>query len=274
MEKPMPEYPEIFSRAAEMQQVLPGRSIRSITILQEKCLNLPATDFNSLVLGQTFQKITSHGKWIIAEITEGTLLLNLGMGGEVFFHKINDPLPEKKRVILHMEDGTKISINFWWFGYCHYVPQGKLQEHSMFSILGPDVMQISAEDFAHLVSRSKQRIKTLLLDQKRLAGIGNYYIHDILFKAGIHPLTPAHSLSPAQIETLYTCMRAELQSGVAKGGADYEYNLWGGKGAYETADLLVGYKEGCPCPICQTEIMKISTGSTTSYICPTCQPVG
>lgn len=270
----MPEYPEIFNRAREMQQVLPGRSIQSITILQEKCLNFPEADFSSQVLGQTFRKITSHGKWILAELTQGTLLLNLGMGGEVFFHDKDKPLPEKKRVILHLDNESKLSINFWWFGYFHYAPKGMLQEHSMLSILGPDIMQISSEEFTQLVSGSKQRIKTLLLDQKRLAGIGNYYIHDILFKAGLHPLTPAHSLSTAQIETLYTCMRAELQSSVAKGGADYEYNLWGGKGSYQSDELLVGYKEGRPCPVCQTEIVKITTGSTTSYICPSCQIIG
>lgn len=270
----MPEYPEIFNRAREMQQVLPGRSIQSITVLQEKCLNLPEADFSFQVLSQTFQKISSHGKWILAELTQGTLLLNLGMVGEVFFHYKDEPLPEKKRVILHLDDQARLSVNFWWFGYFHYVPDGRLQEHSMVSILGPDVMQISSDDFAGLISTSKQRIKTLLLDQKRLAGIGNYYIHDILFKAGIHPLTPAHSLSAAQIDTLYTCMRAELQSSVDKGGADYEYNLWGGKGSYESDELLVGYKEGRPCPVCQTEIIKIATGSTASYICPTCQPAG
>ncbi len=267
----MPEYPEIFNRALEMQQVLPGRSIQSITVLQEKCLNLPEADFISQVTGQTFNQIRSHGKWILAELTQGTLLLNLGMGGEVFFHHKDDSLPEKKRVILHLEDEARLSINFWWFGYFHYMPEGKLQDHSMVSLLGPDVMQISPESFQQLISTSKQRIKTLLLDQKRLAGIGNYYIHDILFKAGVHPLTPAHNLSSVQIETLYTCMRAELQSSVDKGGADYEYNLWGGKGSYQSDELLVGYKEGKPCPVCQTEIVKIATGSTASYICPSCQ---
>ncbi len=269
----MPEYPEIFNRAREMQQVLPGRSIQSITVLQEKCLNLPEADFNSKVTGQTFTRIHSNGKWILAELTQGTLLLNLGMGGEVFFHYKDEPLPEKKRIILQLEGEDRLSINFWWFGYFHYVPEGRLHKHSMVSILGPDVMQISSDDFTRLVSGSKQRIKTLLLDQKRLAGIGNYYIHDIFFKAGIHPLTPAHNLSAAQIGTLYTRMRAELQSSVDKGGADYEYNLWGGKGSYASDQLLVGYKEGRPCPVCQTEIIKIATGSTASYICPSCQPI-
>jgi formamidopyrimidine-DNA glycosylase len=269
----MPEYPEMFNRAAEMRQVLTGLTIQSITVLQEKCLNIPESEFVQQVCGQTLGNTRSHGKWVITALNEGSLLINLGMGGEILYVADDAHLPEKKRVIFQFTNGNYLVINFWWFGYLHYMAENKLHEHSMLAGLGPDVMQISADDFTRLVSTSKQRIKTLLLDQKRLAGIGNFYIHDILFKAGIHPLKTANSLSVNQIQKLYTCMRADLQNSTDKGGAFYEQNLWGGKGNFSMEEIQVGYKEGTACPVCQSEIKKIQTGSTTSYFCEHCQPL-
>lgn len=268
----MPEYPEIVNRAAEMQQVLQGLTIQSVSILQEKCLNLPEDEFIRQICGKTIQESTSHGKWIITRLSEGNLLLNLGMGGEILFVEQEESLPEKKRVIFQFTNGTWLAINFWWFGYLHFMPEGKLGDHNMLSSLGPDVMQISQDDFLKLVSSSKQRIKALLLDQKKMAGIGNFYIHDILFKAKIHPMKPANLLDESQIKTLYACMREDLEHSAKNGGAFYEQNIWGGKGNFQMEELQVAYKEGTPCPVCKNEIKKLATGSNTSYLCEVCQP--
>ena len=269
----MPEYPEIVNRASEMQQVLYGLKIDSVSILQEKCINLPIESFTTALVGKTFLYSTSHGKWITTQLDDGHLLINLGMGGEILFLENDAVLPEKKRIIVRFTDGTYLVINFWWFGYFHFMPQGKLEKHSMVANLGPDVMKISQTDFIQLIRSSKQRIKALLLDQKKIAGIGNFYIHDILFKAGIHPLKAANQLTAQQINKLYSCMRHDLQYSAHKGGAFYEQNIWGGKGKYQMDDLCVAYKEGTPCPVCRHEIMKVVAGSSTSYLCEVCQPL-
>ncbi|MBI9048570.1 MAG: hypothetical protein JEZ00_04070 [Anaerolineaceae bacterium] len=194
----MPEYPEIINRSKEMQQALLGLRIEHIIVLQDKCLNIPVETLIEQVLGQTFQSFSSHGKWIIADLSKDTLLINLGMGGEILHIDKLAELPEKHRIILRLSDQSSLVINFWWFGYFHFVYGKDLSSHKMIASLGQDVMQIPLDDFHGLVSRSKQRVKTLLLDQKKIAGIGNFYIHDILFKAGIHPLTPANQLSAEQ----------------------------------------------------------------------------
>lgn len=268
----MPEYPEIISRTKEMQQALCGLRIEHITVLQEKCLNVPVESLIEEVLGQTFQRFSSHGKWIIAELDKDTLLINLGMGGEILHLQKGAHLPEKKRIIIKLNDESTLMINFWWFGYFHLVYGKDLSTHQMISKLGPDAMQITFEEFQGLLN-AKQRIKTLLLDQKKIAGIGNFYIHDILFKAGIHPLLPANQLSEADSRKLYEAMRSDLQKSANKGGAFYEQNLWGEMGNFQKEEIVVGYKDGQPCPVCQNEIKKIQTGSTTSYICEQCQPL-
>ena len=269
----MPEYPEIVCRSKEMQQALSGLRIEHITVLQDKCLNVPVETFIEEVIGQTFRQFSSHGKWIIAELDKDTLLLNLGMGGEIFHLSKGAELPEKRRIIIKLDDDSTLVINFWWFGYFHLIYGKDISSHKMVGSLGPDAMQITFEEFHTLLSKSKQRTKTLLLDQKKIAGIGNFYIHDILFKAGIHPLTPANQLSEADLHKLYDCMRADLKNSADKGGAFYEQNLWGEMGSFPKEEIVVGYKDGQPCPICRNEIKKIQTGSTTSYICEHCQPL-
>ena len=106
-----------------------------------------------------------------------------------------------------------------------------------------------------------------------MAGIGNAYIHDILFLAGLHPNRLVSSLSEVEIVRLYDSIQKGLLPSLEKGGAFYEVDIFGNKGGFAMEDILVGYRDGSPCPICRTTIEKIRTGSTNSYICPVCQPI-
>jgi formamidopyrimidine-DNA glycosylase len=119
----------------------------------------------------------------------------------------------------------------------------------------------------------KARVKALLLDQDVIAGIGNSYVHDILFLARLHLLRSAVGLTSGEVNALASAIQEILQPSIAKGGAFYEVNLYGEKGGFTTDDILIGYKEGQPCPTCAAPIEKIKTGSTSSFICPRCQPL-
>ena len=134
-------------------------------------------------------------------------------------------------------------------------------------------LDVSAEDLMTMLSGRRGRIKTFLLNQKNLAGIGNAYIHDILFLAKIHPLRGIHTLSEAEIQGLHDAIHRGLQPSIDKGGAFYEMNLFGERGGFLTEDIIIGYREGEPCPNCTTPIEKIKVGSTSSFICPTCQSI-
>jgi formamidopyrimidine-DNA glycosylase len=116
-------------------------------------------------------------------------------------------------------------------------------------------------------------IKAFLLNQKRIAGIGNVYVQDPLFKAGIHPLRTIDTLNDAETNALYHALRETLQESIDHGGAAYESNLYGDKGGWDSSHLLVAYREGNPCPVCGTAVAKIRTGSTHTHICPSCQPL-
>ena len=269
----MPELPEITCRAREMSKALAGRKITAIEVIQPKCLNVSVNAFKQGLTGARIADVTHHGKWLFVGTDRGHLLINMGMGGELLLVP-RDELPEKWRVRFDLDDGKSLSANFWWFGNTHYVAPGKLAEHKETAKLGPNALDLTADEFAALLDKRRGRIKSFLLDQSKLAGIGNAYVHDILFRAGLHPLRTIPTLTEEEVGALYDAIQAELSRSIDKGAAWYEPDLHGRPGGFKGEDLLIGYREGKPCPNCGTVVEKIKTGSTASFICPTCQPIG
>ena len=268
----MPELPEIALRAREMRKVLVGKTITSIQVLQPKCLNVPEERFIEALTGAQLRDVTHRGKWLFVETTQGWLLINLGMGGEILL-VTRATLPEKYRIVFDFDDGSCLAINFWWFGYAHYVPFGELDDHAMTAKLGPNALDLTVEDLRAMLKGRRGRVKSFLLNQSRIAGIGNAYIHDILFLARLHPLRQVNTLTAAEVDALAQAIHAGLQPSIDKGGAFYEVGLDGKRGGFTKDDILIGYRADEPCPVCGTPIEKIKTGSTSSFICPHCQPL-
>jgi len=266
----MPEYPEIAHLAEQMDSALRGKRVAEVEVLQPKCLNVEPDALRKALDGATLGGTRQRGKWLLTEVTPGWLLLNLGMGGEVLL-TARERLPEKRRVVIDFSDGSCLSINFWWFGYLHFAARGQLEQHEMTAKLGPNVLDLSRDEFTRLLDGQKGSVKSFLLDQSRVAGIGNAYIHDILFLARVHPLQKLSALDAAARERLFDGVQRGLRPSVDKGGAFYEMDLFGQKGGFTMDDILIGYKEGRPCPECGHPIEKIKTGGTSSFICPSCQ---
>jgi len=265
----MPELPEIAVFARDMQKELVGRTISGIEVLQPKCLNVGVEEFRAALSGARIVAVTAHGKWLKVETTQGWLLLNLGMGGEILLTD-REHLPEKYRLIFDLDGGACLAVNFWWFGYVHYVKE--LAAHPMVGKLGPNAVDPSLEEFRALLKGRRGAIKTFLLDQDRIAGIGNVYVQTPLWKAKIHPLRPIPSLSDEEIAALWQALRDVLQGSIDASGAPFELNLYGQKGEWDDP-YLFHWEEGAPCTVCGTALAKIRTGSTGSYICPGCQPL-
>ncbi len=266
----MPELPEISQLASQMNTHLVGKTFFGIEILQPKCLNIPVEEFTQNLVGAQILSASSRGKWVFVETSQGWLLLNLGMGGEILLID-RGHLPEKRRLIFDFVDGSCLSVNFWWFGNAHYAAAGNLADHKPTARLGPNVLDLSLADFNARLTGQKTAVKTYLLDQNRVAGIGNSYIHEILFQAKIHPLRKINTLTMDEIKALYDAVHAILQSSLDQGGAFYEMDLFGRKGGFTVEQYGIGYRPGQLCPVCTTPIEKIKTGGTTSFICPVCQ---
>jgi formamidopyrimidine-DNA glycosylase len=269
----MPELPEILLRAREIDSALRGRVIVRAEFAQPKCLNVAPDEFAQRVLGQTIRDATHRGKWVFVTLDRDLLLLSLGMGGEILLHEAGEPLPAKWQAVFYLEGGARLSVHFWWFGYLHLVASDRIAEHTMTAKLGVDPLNsaFTAESLSALL-KGRRAVKTVLLDQACIAGIGNLYSHDILFRAGIHPLRPGNSLSAGEIQALWESIRVVLSEAIALGGAHWEQDLYGRRGRFDMACLQVGYKEGQRCPSCGATIERIKTGATAAFVCPACQP--
>jgi formamidopyrimidine-DNA glycosylase len=266
----MPELPEIANLSKQLNQRLVGKTITAIEVLQPKCLNLPVEAFQAALIGATLENATYRGKWILVHADRGWLLFNLGMGGELLL-VTPDSLPEKHRLNITFSDGTCLSVNFWWFGSAHYVPEDGLEQHPQINKLGPNALDLDLAHFKQLLQNQRGTLKTFLLDQSRIAGIGNFYVQDILFLARLHPLRKIPTLSEAEVEGLFAAIQQGLRPSLEKGGAFYEKDSYNNPGGFVFDDVLIGYRENQPCPICQTAIVKIKTGGTSSFVCPSCQ---
>jgi formamidopyrimidine-DNA glycosylase len=271
----MAELPEIYLIAQQMNTELVGKTITDVEVLQPKCLNLAPDEFSAALKGATVQNVTYKGKWVLTATDRGWLLLCLGMGGEILW-VTRQTLPEKRRVIFDfagpgIASGACLAVNFWWFGYTHYAAD--LASHEMTAKLGPNAIDLDPAGLRVLLAGRRGAIKAFLLDQGRIAGIGNFYIHDILFQARLHPLRPIQSLSGAETDHLAAAIHDRLQLSIEKGGFAYEQDLYGRKGSFGLDDLQIGYKENKPCPACGAAIQKIKTGGTSGFVCPNCQPL-
>jgi formamidopyrimidine-DNA glycosylase len=266
----MAELPEIYIISQQMKTELVGKTISGIEIIQPKCLNLAPNAFTGALTQAHILDITYHGKWVFVETTQGWLLLCLGMGGEILFVN-RETLPKKYRVIFDFTDQSCLAVNFWWFGYAHYTDQ--LKNHKMTASLGPNAIDLDPDTLRGLLKGKRGTVKSFLLDQNRIAGIGNFYVHDILFQSRLHPLRFIQTLQQEEIDILSKAIHDRLQFSINKGGFYYELNLYGQNGGFNMGDLLIGYRENQPCPICGTPIQKIKTGSNHSFICTNCQVV-
>ncbi len=270
----MPELPEILTIASQMRESVVGETISDILIAQLKCLNVPTEEY-ALTRDRRISGVEGRGKWIALSLDGGPLLLiSLGMGADIQrFPASGHPRPPGKwQVKVLFASGSGFTLRFWWFGHFHLVDVRELGRHAV-GQLGPSPLDdaFTSEALGDLLRASRRRIKDIITDQKRIAGIGNAYVHDILFVAGIHPAVPGRGLDEAAVRRLHSAMREVLNRVLSKHGLAYERDFFGEAGGFEQEDFLVGYHEGQPCPRCRAPIEKARIGGQSSYLCPSCQ---
>jgi len=268
------ELPELTVLSKQMDNEIAGKKISKVEIANPKCLNMPLQRFQKAIVGKTVKSVESKGKWLFTRLDgDQVLLFNPGMGADVIYFKPSGKLPEKYQVKIVFNDKSGFTIRVWWFCYLHLMQADKLGEHKLVGKLGvnPISTDLTLDCFKQVLAKKGGNIKTFLLDQKNIAGIGNVYIQDMLFNAKIHPQRKISSLTGNEIEALHKSVKSILNDSIRLGGLAYEKDFYGNKGRYGADQFKVAYKPGKPCPICRTAIQKIKTGSTSSFICPKCQ---
>lgn len=270
----MAELPEITKLTGQMRDTLCEKTVKSITLLQEKCSNVPPNELQRRADGAKITDVRNKGKWIITELDNGDyILLSLGMGADVLYFENENDEPEKYQVKVMFDDGSGYTARFWWFGKFFITSKNELisEPNTKDIAIDPFDERFTYEYFAALLRDKKTQIKSFLMDQKNVGGIGNMYMHDILFKSGLHPQKKISDMDEKDIKALYQSIQDVLNLSLRKGAFSYESDFFGKKGGFGADDFLVGYKQNKPCPQCSKSIIQIKTGSTSSFICPACQ---
>jgi len=268
----MAELPEILILSKQMNNELKSKKFESVDVIQEKCLNMESDNFKRQIIGKSIENIYNKGKWIFFKLSDGyNLLLNLGMGADIL-HYTEGEFSSEYQCRFNFGDNSGFTCKFWWFGHVELIKDSELGEHKPTKDIAISPLDSKFTlNYFKSICKGRAGVKNLLLNQRKIGGIGNVYVHDILFRAKIHPQAPINTLNNSQIDKLFEIIKENLQKSMNTGGLIYEKDFYGENNGFYRDDFLVAYKEGEKCPDCSSIIEKIKTGSTSSYICPECQ---
>jgi formamidopyrimidine-DNA glycosylase len=269
------ELPEAFIISNQLDRVIKRKVVTRIHISNE-CTSLINQGFIRVephsLDGIAIINTTSKGKWLFIQFIGGRyLLLALETGGKILFHESLEAAPSKYHLWLEFEDGSALTIWMVGWGFAKVVHEDCLEADRYPGKLGLspiDEKSFTLEAFNQILSSRKDTIKSVLLDQWTIAGIGNGYAQDILFRAKIHPKRKASDLLGPEKFTLYHTIISTLQNAIQMGGSESEADLFGHPGSYKK--VFGGRKKTLNCPVCGARIEKLVLGSST-YFCPTCQ---
>ena len=271
----MPELPEVETIRSRLAPLVEGRTLAALDVLDAKwCAPLAPEALQDALVGRPVERLGRRGKYLIwAATDEVYLLMHLRMTGTVLFDAPPDAL--YVRVRLTLDDGHVLSFcDPRRFGTGELVLGAPALDEFLAARLGVEPL---SEDFtaAHLYAVTRNRrapIKALLLDQRRIAGVGNIYANEALFRSAIHPLRPAGALNRRQVGALRDAVVASLQAGLNAGGASIDdfRHPDGVKGAFQH-EFLVHGRAGEPCEVCGGLLVKFVAAGRGTYACERCQ---
>ncbi len=282
----MPELPEVETVRRGLQPVMEGQTI-ALAEVRRPDLRWPFPDrMADRLTGAGVRSLRRRSKYILADLSsDETLIIHLGMSGRMLisggpqgrFHHAHAAPEKHDHVVLNMNTGARITFNDpRRFGAMDLAPTETVEEHKLLASLGPEPLG-NTFDEAYLADKLKGRntpIKSALLDQKVVAGLGNIYVCEVLHRAGISPSRMASQISRRRLASLVPLIRDVLNEAIAAGGSSLrDYRQTDGELGYFQHAFAVYDREGEPCqtPDCSGEIRRIVQSGRSSFYCPQCQ---
>lgn len=265
----MPELPEMETYKSLLQPLIGGKKITEVTINREKSINVPISQFKAQVENQKLETIQRRAKYLIFKLQNGScLLLHLMLGGKIFYGDEHDKPDRTAQVRLSFGNQHLYFIGLR-LGYLHLLSQEMVDQEFQdigFEPLNPN---FSLDSFRDMMNKKRGKLKSTLLNQEFIAGIGNRYSDEILWHAQLLPDKNIPDLDVAQINNLYELMRYILHLGIQQGGyMDPLYKEDNKTGGYQ---MFVHNREGEACPRCHAPIVQKEISSRKTYFCNNCQ---
>lgn len=270
----MPELPEVETIKKQLNRIVKGKTIKKVEVRLPKLVKYPLNKFKKSVEGEKIVGFRRRGKLLIMELADKRFLVtHLKLSGQLIY---NGQIGKHSHIIYYFSDKNRLVHNdLRQFGYIKAVNKSGLEQLIKAEKYGPEPLSknFSLKLFKELLTkRKKSKIKTLLMDQSFIAGIGNIYASEILFRAGVMPTRLAGTLKLEEIKRIYQAIKYILKLAVKKKGAsaDSYLDVKGREGDYlEIAKVY--QKEGQPCSVCGTKIKRIKMNGRSSFYCPKCQ---
>jgi formamidopyrimidine-DNA glycosylase len=272
----VPELPEVETIRRQLAPLVEGRVVARLEIADPRwCLPLAPEAVVDAVQGRRVEHLARRGKYLVWELEhDAFLLMHLRMTGTLLF----DPVapPPHTRVMFDLDDGHRlVYVDPRRFGTGHLVFGAAARDEYLNSRIGvePLTPEFTAQHLRALARDRAALIKAFVLDQRRIAGVGNIYADEALFRAGIHPLRPAGRLTAADWSRLRDGIEEALSAGIEAKGASIDdfRHLDGARGSFQD-QFLVHRRAGEACPTCGRPIRKIVVGGRGTYVCEHCQP--
>jgi formamidopyrimidine-DNA glycosylase len=266
----MPELPEVQTVVTTLRPLLIGRPMTNVRVLRPDMILPAGTDLHALLIGRHAIDVIRRGKKIVIALDNATrFTIHLGMTGRLSILPRSADLAKHTHLTIAIGSDSELRFHdprrfgeIRWFGTATDYDAD----------LGPEPLEITASELSARLRKTTRVIKTALLDQRLIAGLGNIYVDESLHGAGIHPLTPANKLSAAQITALVRAIKATLHRALRHKGStlrDYR-DAEGNAGDFQKLHRVYG-RESQPCLKCRTPIKRIVIGGRSSHFCPACQ---
>lgn len=261
----MPELPdvEVFRRytdATSLHQQIDDVIVHTDEVLRDSTRDTLA----DALRGESFTSTGRHGKYLFIHLGDGTpvVVVHFGMSGWLKYFQDREDEPEYSRMLFSFHKGGHLSYcskrKLGWVGLTDTVA-GVIEDQG----LGPDALSISREEFVDRFIDRRAMIKTALMDQEFLAGVGNIYSDEILFQAGIHPTIRASDVSRKRLGEVYDIMQEVLETAIEAGADPKDFpDSW----------IIPQRRKGGTCPACGTALERLTVGGRSAYVCPRDQP--
>lgn len=269
----VPELPEVETIRRGLERELRGTRIDAVDHRTAKRLrSLSPTPLERLE-GQRVLHVRRHGKFLLVELDSGTMVVHLGMTGKLLFAQAEEPERPHTHLVLELDDGRLLRFSDpRRFGALRLYPKGvPVADVAGF---GPDALGpgFTPAYLAQQLAASRAPLKAFLMDQRRIAGLGNIYVCEALWRSRLSPRRTARTTPKAKVPELHAAIREVLEDSLAQGGTSFnDYVDHIGQPGKFVLSLAVYGREGEACPRCGATIRRIVQSGRSTFDCPTCQ---
>ena len=257
----IPELPEVETYKRYFDSTSLDQVIKSVKITDERILLVSKQSLKKIVSGSKFIQTIRHGKYLLAKVKNKFLVFHFGMSGDLEYFPSNEQDPKYSKVIFQFGNGYSLAyISIRMFGKLDLVDS--LEDLRKKKKLGPDAFTMSFEEFQDALKKRTAIMKSALLNQSILCGIGNIYSDEILFRARIHPKRKIDSLSEIELQNLFTSIKEILEYGIIHEGE---------LSSYAKSFLIPHRQKDENCPKCGGIIERYEISGRHGFFCPTCQ---